>query len=172
MKYEVNNSMKYKIVAAGLIVIFFSFVPFGLPTVLAQDNTPPVRGTWDRVEAVPTGDRLEVRLKNGGTTSGKVKSVTETELTLLRNGSDTNLRRADILRVYQTVQKSSKKPILVGAGAGLIVGIGIGAAVRDKATVKSAVIIPLIGGTTAAIGALIGWAIRGEKSKVLIYESQ
>ncbi len=62
--------------------------------------------------------------------------------------------------------------MLVEAAAGGIVGIGIGAAVRDKATVKSAVPILLTGGTTAAIGALVGWAIRGEKSKVLIFESQ
>jgi len=163
--------MKCKIFAIALTVAL-SIVPLGVLEIGAQAAPPSVDRTWNRVAQRSAGDRFEVRLKNGKSISGKFKSSTDTELTLLRNGSDTILRREDISRVYQSVDKSDKKPILFGAAAGGIVGAGIGAAVNDKATVKSPVTILLIGGASAAVGALAGWIIRGEKSKVLIYESQ
>ncbi len=165
--------MKYKMNAAALIlIVILTFIPFGLPTAFAQPISRPAVETWNLVKAVAPGESLEIRLKNGDTVNGNLKSVTETDLTLLRRGSDINLRRDDISRVYQTVRKSSQKPVLVGAAAGALIGVGIGAAVHEKKAVKTGATFLLVAGVTSTIGALVGWGLGRGKSKVLIYEAR
>lgn len=163
------NSMKYQVEVAGLIVVL-AFLSFGTPRVVGQVIGQSVDNTWNLVEAVPLGDILEVRLKNGETKRGKIRSINGTELMLLHKGRDTTLQRNDISRIYQMFRQSTK-PILIGAGAGFLIGVGTGAAIRGNNPTKALSVIPLVGGITAVAGAVIGWGISRRKSKVLIYES-
>ena len=167
--------MKYKIVAAGLIVIL-SIVPFGLPTALAQEIGQTWFGTWEAVKAIPSGEKLDVKLKTGKTVKGTLTSVSDTGVNLGRGSDAVTIGRDEIRQVYHAVKKSSGKPALRGALIGAAIGAGgiaIAAAADDTRGTDGELAAVLVAVTLAGagVGALIGSLFRNKKKLTLIYES-
>jgi hypothetical protein len=146
------------------------------PTV-SFAQTAPAPYEWTAVTRVPPGDELVVRLTNGRTVKGRLKSISDTELTLTRSKRDVNVARQDVRRIHRVVPKSAAKPTLIGAGTGAAIGAGgiaIAAAADesggDDGEVAAAIIgVAILG---AGIGALVGLIFGSKEKKVLIYEAR
>lgn len=57
----------------------------------AQVTTDPIIGSWERLKAIPPGDEVAVRLRNGQTLNGRLISVSDTVLTLAQGKKTTDL---------------------------------------------------------------------------------
>jgi len=134
---------------------------------------------WSRVTAVPTGNKLSVKLKNGKKIDGTLSRATDTSLMLLVKNASTEVKRDDIRTVHQVGGTSVTKSTLIGlgagAGAGAILG-AVGAATDDDNSFGD--INDAVGaGITTVLGAMAG-AITGfavgmtRKKRVLLYESK
>lgn len=167
-----DNGMK------GFWVCFVLMMSFVVPPVrLVAQNTTVTTSDWSSLRAVTSGSKLSVRLKNGKTFDGSLSSVSDDTLTLSIKKSVQDLKRADILRVYQVTKNSDTKATLigmaVGAGAGAAIGAA-GAASSDDSFEKidhavTAGLTVIGAGLGAGIGYLVG---RGSSKPVLIYESK
>lgn len=167
-----RNGMK------GFWVCFVLVVSFLLPSIiLAAQNTAATTSDWSALKAVTSGSKLSVKLKNGKTVDGRLSSVSDAALTLSIKNSVQDLKREDVLSVYQLTKKSATKATLigmgVGAGAGAVIGAA-GAASNDNGFEKidNAVTagLTVIG---AGVGAVTGYLLgRGGSKRVLVYESK
>jgi hypothetical protein len=147
----------------------------GPQIMFAQAAPTPTRGSWDGIKAIPPGDEVAVKIRNGQTLKGPLISVSDTVLTIARGKNTTDISRADALKVYRTTQKSATKSTMIGLG----VGAGVGAAALGAAAAGSsadagdyALGVLFIGGITGGIGALIGYLIGSRKQQILIYETR
>jgi hypothetical protein len=100
------------------------FVFLMLPTIsVAQSQGGDA---WSALQAFRPSQKVDVKLKDGKTTSGEFISVTDTVLTLSRNGKTIDVKNADALRIYRVSSKHVGKSTLigtaVGAGAGAVAG--------------------------------------------------
>lgn len=147
-----------------------------LPSVALAQNTSVPTSDWSALNAVTSGSKLVVKLKNGNSVEGKLSGVSDTALSLSVKSKSVDLKREDILSVYQLRKKSATKATLIGMGLGAGAGAGIGIAGSggnnsfdklDKAVTAGLTVIG------AGLGALTGYLIgrRGSK-RVLIYESR
>ncbi len=148
------------------------------PTLLLAQGTPETRiGAWVDVQKVPPGDELEVKLKSERTVKGRVSTITDTKLSLVRDGKTTDVDRADVFRIKRVVPKSTAKSTLIGAGTGAAGGAAVAAILLAadegdggnggiQATIVTG--FALIG---TGIGALVGAGIGLRKRKVVIYEA-
>lgn len=174
VKLGVSNFMKYKIVAA-VLVVFLAIVPAAQPAVLAQDVGQPKFGTWEAVKGIPLGEKVEINLKSLRTIKGEISSVSDTGITVGRDSKAVTTGREEVRRVRHAVGKSSRKPVLTGAliGAGIGAGgIAIAAAADDTGGTDGELAGVLVGVTLAGagVGALIGSIFRKKTKLVLIYE--
>ena len=151
-------------------------VSFLLPSgMLAAQNTAVTTGDWSSVKAVATGSKLSVKLKNGKTVEGRLSSVSHDSLKLSIKNSAQDLKREDVLSVYEVTKKSATKATLIGMGVGAGAGAGIGAAAAatddgDFEIIDHTVTagLAVIG---AGLGAFTGYLIgRGARKRVLVYE--
>lgn len=136
-------------------------------TTLAQTSIQD----WKTVENVGRKTNLIVETKTGETLKGKVGSVTTTTLNLSSNGKTIALERSNIAKIYGTKKGSRLKRILIGAGIGAAVGIGIGT-IYTIATKTNG--LAAAGGVLYGLpaGAVIGGLTSGKSRKgALIYES-
>ena len=169
--------MKNKTVASCLIIVF-SIIAFLQPAVLGQDVGQPRFGTWEAVKAVPSGDKLQLKLKSGRDVKGEITSVFDSGITLGRGSNAVTIGRDDIQRVFRVNKKSSGKPALVGAliGAGIGAGgIAVAVAANDGGGGEKgelAVITTIVALAGAGVGALVGSIFRTKKQRTLIYESR
>ncbi|MGB9181698.1 MAG: hypothetical protein WCB68_20880 [Pyrinomonadaceae bacterium] len=144
------------------------------PVVLAQ-STAVQAGDWSALRTVAQGSKLSVKLKSGKTVEGKLSGVSDTALSLSVKGSNVDLSRDDVQRVYQVSGKSAAKATLIGAAVGAGAGAAVGAAGGDDdgfAPTKgqAAAGLAVLG---AGVGALTGYLIgRGGHKRVLIYEAK
>jgi len=156
-------------------------VAFALTAVLAKPQitfaqvTPaPIRGSWEGLKAVPPGDEVSVRLRNGQKLKGRLISVSDTALTLAHGNITTDVTRGDALRVHRVISKSAKRAALIGLGIGAGAGLGgtaIFAHTGDRggeADLYGLVIMVACAGG----GALIGYIIGSHKQKALVYETR
>jgi len=118
--------------------------------------------------ALPVGDELVVKLKDGKTLRGRLSNASQTTLTLSQRGKGVDLPKGNIFRVYRTAIKSGGSKALLGAGIGAGIGLAAGSLNDDN----KAATMPLLAVIGAAIGALIGLATRSNTTQVLIYESK
>jgi len=134
---------------------------------LAAQETRATKATtagndWSRLNTVTAGSRLAVSLKNGKTVEGKLSSVTDTGLSLSVKDKPLEVKREDVLSVYQITKKSAAKATLIGLGVGAGAGAGIGlAGSKDDGFAKidhavTAGLIVLGAGAGALTGYLIG----------------
>ncbi len=137
-----------------------------------------VLNDWSRLNAVASGSKLSVKLKDGKIVEGTLRSVSDSGLSLTVKNADRELRRDDVKTVNEISSKSVKKATLVGlglgAGAGAVVGIAGDASSDDDGFEKidnvAAGAVTILG---AGVGALTGFLIgRSGKKRVLIYEAR
>jgi len=132
---------------------------------------------WSRLNLVPAGSKLSIKLKSGKTVNGKLNSVSDATLNLTVKNVATELKREDILTVHQVIKKSAAKSTLVGlglgAGAGTVVGVAADASSDsggfekiDNTAAGAAVVIG------AAAGTITGWLIGRGSKRVLVYQFQ
>lgn len=129
---------------------------------------------WSVFNTIASGSKLSVKLKTGKTVEGRLAGVSDDGLSLSVGGKQTDVKAAEVLKVYRLGGGSAKKETLtglaVGAGAGAVVGVIGGdddgfAPTRGQAAAGLAV----LGG---GVGALIGYAVgRGRHRRVLVYEA-
>lgn len=150
-----------------LISLFLSPVTLTAQTTLSD---------WSRLNAVASGSKLSVKLKDGKKVEGTLQSVSDSGLTLRVKNADRELRRDDVQTVHELSNKSVKKATLiglgVGAGAGAILGIAGDASNEGFETLDNAAAaaVTILG---AGVGALGGFLVgRSGKKKVLIYEAR
>ena len=142
--------------------------------VSAQLSTAPTND-WSRLNAVTAGSKLSVKLKSGKTVDGKLSGVSDTALSLTVKDKPVDVKREDVLSVYQIKSKSVAKATLIGLGVGAGAGAAIGVAGRSKDDLVN-LNNPVTPGLTvlgAAAGALTGFLIgRSGGKRVLIYQAQ
>lgn len=144
------------------------------PVVVAQANM--TSREWSNVVAIAADEKLEVKLKSGKTVKGKLRSVTDSGLTLYERKKDIALNRAEIFRIYRASAKSGVSPTVIGAGVGAGVGTAAGLVLlavnegEDDETVPGLILSALVG---AGIGALTGFLSgKSRSNRVLVYESR
>ena len=132
---------------------------------------------WSRLNAVALGSKLSVKLKDGKTVEGTLRSVSDSGLSLTVKNAGRELRRDEVQTVHEISKTSVKKATLIGlglgAGAGAVAGIA-GDAASDNGFEKfdnvGAAAVTILG---AGVGALTGFLIgRSGKKRVLIYEAR
>ena len=166
------------------IALVASFLLSSL-TLTAAQETPETKGTkatqattstndWSRLNTVTSGSKLAAKLKNGKTVEGKLSSVSDTVLSLSVKNKPVDLKREDVLSVYQITKKSATKATLIGLGVGAGAGAGIGlAGSKDDSFAKldhavTAGLTVLGAGAGAVAGYFIG---RSGSKRVLIYQA-
>jgi hypothetical protein len=157
----------------GAIVIAFALMAIlAKPQIaFAQVTSDPIIGSWEGIKAVPPGDEVAVRLRNGQTLKGRLISVSDTALTLAQGKNTTDVSRGDALRVHRVISKSAKRATLIGLGIGAGVGmIGAVAVAKSGGGEGDADLAALIYGTIGAgVGALTGYIVGSRKHQALIY---
>ena len=159
-------------ISLGLVASFL----LSSATLAAQGTAGPT-SDWSALRAVASGSKLVVKQKNGKTVKGKLSSVSDDALTLSVKNAPLNVKREDVLSVYQVKKKSATKATLIGLGVGAGAGAALGAAAvinddygfdkLDRAVMGG---LTVLGG---AAGALTGYLFgRGGSKRVLIYESK
>jgi hypothetical protein len=134
-------------------------------------------GEWATVKAIPAGERLSVRLKEGKKLEGRLRGVSDAMLTLDRGNKTIDLNRDSIAKVYRLVKRSTGKAIArstaIGAGVGFGIGAGVGIWGGTYEDLETAGLVGILGGGGAAIGAGVGaivGALGSKRRRVLVYE--
>ena len=142
----------------------------------AQVTPNPIRGSWEGIKAVPPGDEVAVRLRNGQTLKGKLISISDTALTIEQGQRATDISRGDALKVHRVVSKSAKRATLIGLGIGVGVGLaGVRRRRQKRWRVKRDADLrgrDCRSDWRAGLGALIGYIVGSRKQRALIYETR
>jgi hypothetical protein len=115
--------------------------------------------SWQNVQALSQGARIEVYRKAGDPVSGALSSVSPEAIVIVAKRQDVSVGRADVTRV---VARHSGHAKWIGLGVGAGAGAGIGAAIGARLANESAGDINIKAASTAVVaagGALIGLAI-------------
>jgi len=157
----------------GAIVIAFALIAMiARPQLTFAQATPiPVKGSWEGIKAVPPGDEVAVRLRNGQTLKGRLISVSDTALTIERRKNSTDVNRGDVLRVYKVVKRSRIKGVLLGFLIGASVGALVGNLVEKDGTDDPGLAAVALGFLGGMIGTGTGAAISFRTKRLLIYET-
>lgn len=133
---------------------------------------------WSRLSAVELDHKLSVKLRNGNKVEGKLRSVSDTGLTLTVKNKPTDIKREDVESVHLVQKKGATQATLIGLGVGAGVGAAAGALGRsnddgqfDFDKLDNAIhagMIVLAAGAGAITGYFIG---RSQKKRVLIYQA-
>lgn len=161
----------------GAIVVAFALMAMLAKPQVAFAQTPPtpIIGSWEGLKAIPPGDEVRVRLRNGQTLKGRLISVSDTALTLAWGNITTDVTRADALRVHRVVSKSAEKSTLIGSGIGAGVGamtVVVAAAGSSPESGEVGLAILILGAFGAGVGALAGYIVGSRKHRALIYETR
>ena len=158
----------------GWIVCFVLGYVISAPVfTMAQPNPDPAQKIWESVEALPPGELLAVKLKDGKKVKGRLSHVSDTGLTLARGNKTVETRREEVSQIYRVVPKSRKRHTFLGALVGFAAYAGVHAAVYRSEPAPThptdAALIPL----SVGVGALVGYAIGGNaKKRMLIYDAE
>jgi hypothetical protein len=140
----------------------------------AQETKDAASSDWSRLNAVTSGSKLTIKLKNGQSIDGKLTGVSDTSLTLSVKHKSVDLNRQDVLSVFLVKKKSAAKATLIGLGVGAGAGAAVGVAgTREDGFAKldhalTAGLTVLSAGAGALTGYLIG---RSGRKRVLIYQA-
>jgi hypothetical protein len=95
----------------GAISIAFALIAMiARPQIVFAQNPPaPIRGSWEGLKAIPPGDKVAVTLRNGQTLKGRLVSVSDTVLTIEKGKNTIDVTRADALKVYRGLRKSTTR---------------------------------------------------------------
>lgn len=139
----------------------------------AHAQQPTATGNWAAVQAVPAGDELIIKFKDGQSERGRLISVTDTALSITRKNKEQTFGRADISQIHHLRRKAEKtKYALVGAGAGAVVGAVAGKAKNSPPIDDGEIYVVLGTAIGAGIGAVAGLLFgQGRRKRVLIYQA-
>ena len=159
-----------QITTIAILLISLLLSPF---TLTAQTTL----SDWSRLNAVASGSKLSVKLKDGKKVEGTLQSVSDSGLSLRVKNADRELRRDDVQTVHEISNKSVKKATLIGLGVGAGVGALAGAAGSSNDSgfevIDDSVAVGAVTILGAGVGAVSGFFIgRSGKKKVLIYEAR
>lgn len=107
--------------------------------------------SWDRIQTLPAGAKLAIKLKSGESIGGKVVSVTADTVTLTVKKKPLEVQRDAIKQIRK---KSGGRTAAYAAGlaaAGLGAGYGIGYGIGEATNARFPTEIP-----TAIFGAAVG----------------
>jgi hypothetical protein len=157
-----------------VILVLISSLVLSPVLAMAQGSSS---SDWSSVRNLAVDTKVSVKLKTGKTVEGKVKTVSDSSLTLTRKNSPIEIQRDDIASVYQVVKKSATKATLIGLGVGAGVGAGIGAAAssndNDNFEKIDHVATAGLAVAGAAAGAIAGYLIgKGSAKKILVFENK
>src|SRR5262245_28639497 len=160
---------------SAIVVAFSLMAILAKPQIAFAQVTPnPIRGSWEGIKAVPPGDEVVVRLRNGQTLKGNLINISDTALTIEQGQNATDVSRGDTLRVHRVVSKSAKRATMIGVGIGA--GVGIAAAVAGAQSgpgeAEAALGALIVGAMGAGAGALIGYIVGSRRHRTLIYETR
>jgi small nuclear ribonucleoprotein (snRNP)-like protein len=141
----------------------------------AQNNL----SDWSHLNAVALGSKLSVKLKDGKTVEGTLRSVSDSGLSLTVKNADRELRRDDVQTVHELSKKSVKKATLIGLGVGAGVG-ALAAAVTNASSdnngfeiIDEGVAVAAVAILGAGVGAISGFFIgRSGKKRALVYKAR
>ena len=154
--------------------VLLTSILLSTPTLSAQQDI----SDWSRLNSVTTETKLRVELKSGKKAEGKLANVSDDALTLIVKNAPFDLKRDDVLSVYQITRRSAGKSTLIGLGVGAGVGALIGVAGDasndagnfEKIDNVGAGIVTVIGATAGAVaGFFIG---KSGTKRVLIYRAK
>ena len=153
-----------------LALSFIIFVLLTHPLLLFGQND---KGDWASVKALPAGASLRVDTKSKKRFEGTMNSVSDTSITVLREGKPETIDKSDVKKVYTVGKASMGKSIAIGTGLGAGIGAaGAGGLLAATGGSDSTAAIFAIGiAIGAGIGAGIGAALGGHKH-TLIYQSK
>jgi hypothetical protein len=147
-----------------------------LPSVALAQDPSATTGDWSALNSVTSGSKLVVKLKNGDSVEGKLSGVSDTALSLSVKNKPVEVKRDDVLSVYQIRKGSARKATLIGLGAGAGAGAVIGVAGSSKHDSFDKIDQAVTAGLTvigAGVGAVTGYLIgRGSSKRVLIYQAR
>jgi len=128
---------------------------------------------WASVMTLPVGRGLRVDTKSKKRFEGTLNNVSDTSITVLRDGKTEIIYQSDVKKVSTVGKGSMGKSIAIGTGIGAGAGAGsagalLGATGGSDATAAILAIGIAIG---AGIGAAVGATLRGHK-RTLIYQSK
>ncbi|HEY9435775.1 MAG TPA: hypothetical protein VI260_30315 [Blastocatellia bacterium] len=155
-----------------IVVAFALMAMIARPQIMfAQAPPTPIRGSWDAVKTVPSGDKVAVRLRSGQTLNGWIISASDTVLTLELRKNSIDVNRGDVLRVYKVVKRSRIKGVLLGLLIGTSVGALLGNLVEPEHTDDPGLATVGLGLLGGLIGTGVGAAISFRTKRLLIYET-
>ena len=158
---------------ASLMVAFTVLVSV-TPALAQQGNAS---SDWSTVMAISPGEKLSIELKDGKKIKGRLRTVSDSMLTLDRDSKTSDLSRDSISRVYRLVGSAGKsvgKAAAIGAGIGAGAGVGVGIASGGYETLSRGEVAGILGLVGAGIGAGIGAIVGGlgsKETRVLVYQS-
>ncbi|MBC8030585.1 MAG: hypothetical protein H7Z16_10780 [Pyrinomonadaceae bacterium] len=164
--------MKSKTLA--LLMVVFTFL-LSLPTAMAQQVS--VSSDWSVVTAISPGEKVSIELKDGKKIKGRLRTVSDSMVTLDRGSKTSDHSRDSISKVYRmsgSAGKSVGKAAAIGAGIGGGIGVGLGVASGGYEDLSRGEVAAIAGGVLGVIGAGIGAIVGGLGSKekrVLVYQS-
>lgn len=147
------------------------------PVVVAQQN-PTRNQSWDALRQLQAGEKLQVEKKIGKKFSGKLISLSDTELAIERKGKTLSFMPDEVKNVWLVAPPSGRKRAIfaaVGGGVGLFTGglIALGLAFKECqpncGDEKAGQIAAVVGLSVG--GALAGRAMAGSGKRTLIYSA-
>jgi len=152
------------------LLLAVSLIPS--PAVPAQQTA--ATNDWSRLQNIPVGEELVLKLRDGQSVKGRLTTVTDSEIGIRRKNRDEAFGRDSVFQVSQVVRKAEKgKYALIGAGIGAGVGAVAGKAKNsppiDDGEVYLYVLTPLVAGAGAVGGLLFGMSRR---KRVIIYQAK
>jgi hypothetical protein len=164
--------MKIKSVALSMVVL--TLLLHSIPVSAGQNDS----AQWSALQALTSGEKLRVELKDGKKVEGRLMSISGTSLTIERKNAPADFSRDSIAKVYRYVQKSAGKSVAksaaIGAGIGFGAGAGVGLAAGNYEDLGTAELVGVLGGIGAAIGAGIGALIGSfgkHQRRELVYQN-
>jgi hypothetical protein len=149
------------------------------PSVMAQQPTTPNQSSiapnqsWDVLRQLQAGEKLRVERKTGKKVTGKMVSLSDTELVIERKRKNISFGRDEVKNIWRVAPPSRKKQVIftaIGGGAGVFVGFitALGIAFSEGGS-EAGVYAALIGIPVGA--ALAGYAMAGSGKRTLIYSA-
>jgi hypothetical protein len=164
--------MKFRALALTMVVFIFLM---SVAPLMAQQTT--ATSDWSAVTAISPGEKVSIELKDGKKVKGRLRSVTDSMVSIDRGSKPGDFSRDSVARVYRmagAVGRSVGRAAAIGAGIGGGIGVGIGIASGGYEDLSRGEAAAIAGGILGAIGAGIGAVIGGlgsKEKKVLVYQS-
>jgi hypothetical protein len=129
-----------------MLSVHHAIVLIPILSLVATAQVPT--SNWDSVKTIDAGTEVSVAAGNSKAVRGKLETVTENNLVIGKSATH-SFPRTDI-RISVKEKGHRVRNVLIGMGAGLAAGLGVGAAVANNCSGIAC------GGFRIAVGGLIG----------------